>query len=59
MGKGKEILPPIAFQGGVAANAGMKKAFEKALGHEVIIPKHFAVMGALGAAILARMKLSH
>lgn len=57
VGKGKEILPPIAFQGGVAANAGMKKAFEKALGHEVIIPKHFAVMGALGAAILAREEL--
>ena len=57
VGKGKEILPPIAFQGGVAANAGMKKAFEKALGHEVIIPKHFAVMGALGAAILAREEI--
>jgi len=57
VGKGKEILPPIAFQGGVAANAGMKKAFEKALGHEIIIPEHFAVMGALGAAILAREKM--
>jgi len=57
VGKGKEILPPIAFQGGVAANAGMKKAFEKALGHEVIIPEHFAVMGALGAAILSREKM--
>ena len=57
VGKGKEILPPIAFQGGVAANAGMKKAYEKALGHEVIIPEHFAVMGALGAAILSREKM--
>jgi len=57
VGKGKEILPPIAFQGGVAANAGMKKAFEKALGHEVIVPEHFAVMGALGAAILSREKM--
>lgn len=54
VGKGKEILPPIAFQGGVAANAGMKKAFEKSLNHEVVVPKHFAVMGALGAAIIAR-----
>ncbi|HHV34799.1 MAG TPA: 2-hydroxyglutaryl-CoA dehydratase [Syntrophomonadaceae bacterium] len=54
VGKGKEILPPIAFQGGVAANAGMKKAFEKSLNHEVIIPKNFAVMGALGVAIIAR-----
>jgi predicted CoA-substrate-specific enzyme activase len=54
VGKGKEILPPIAFQGGVAANAGIKKAFEDALGQEVIIPKNFAVMGAFGVAILAR-----
>jgi predicted CoA-substrate-specific enzyme activase len=54
VGKGKEINPPTSFQGGVAANAGMKQAFEKFLQHEVIIPKHFAVMGALGAAILAR-----
>jgi predicted CoA-substrate-specific enzyme activase len=54
VGKGKEILPPISFQGGVAANAGMKRAFEKFLEHEVIVPKHFALMGALGAAIIAR-----
>lgn len=54
VGKGKEILPPIAFQGGVAANAGMKRAFEKALQQDVIVPKYFSVMGALGAAILAR-----
>ena len=57
VGKGKEILPPVAFQGGVAANAGIKQAFEQSLGHEVIIPKHFAVMGAFGVAILAREKV--
>lgn len=56
VGKGKEILPPIIFQGGVAANLGMKKAFEKALGSEVHVPKHYNVMGALGAAILAKEK---
>lgn len=54
VGKGKEILPPVVFQGGVAANAGMKWAFEKALGLEVHIPTYFNVMGALGAAMLAR-----
>jgi len=53
VGKGKEILPPIVFQGGVAANAGIKAAFEKALGHEVMVPVHYDVMGAIGAAILA------
>jgi predicted CoA-substrate-specific enzyme activase len=52
--KGKEILAPIVFQGGVAANAGIRAAFSKALGQEIIVPRHFAVMGALGAALLAR-----
>ncbi len=54
VGKGKQILPPVAFQGGVAANEGMKKALEKALGMEVIIPKDYCLMGAIGAAMLAR-----
>ncbi|MDW7674289.1 MAG: acyl-CoA dehydratase activase [Bacillota bacterium] len=57
VGKGKEILAPIAFQGGVAANKGIKKAFEKALGLEVVIPEHFKVMGALGASLLAREEI--
>ncbi|MCG8401729.1 MAG: acyl-CoA dehydratase activase [Firmicutes bacterium] len=54
VGKGKEILGPVVFQGGVAANAGMKWAFEKALGVEVTVPPYYNVMGALGAAMLAR-----
>jgi predicted CoA-substrate-specific enzyme activase len=54
VGKGKEILPPIVFQGGVAANVGIKTAFEKALGQQVLIPKHYNIMGAIGAAQLAR-----
>ncbi|MFZ3170799.1 MAG: acyl-CoA dehydratase activase [Carboxydocellales bacterium] len=54
VGKGKEILSPVVFQGGVAANVGIKAAFEKALGLKVMIPKHYNVMGALGAAILAQ-----
>lgn len=54
IGKGKEILPPIVFQGGVAANAGIKASFERELGHEVYIPTHYGVMGAVGVAILAK-----
>ncbi|MFZ5943451.1 MAG: acyl-CoA dehydratase activase [Bacillota bacterium] len=54
VGKGKEIKPPIIFQGGVAANPGIRIAFEKALNTKVIIPKYFNVMGALGSAILAK-----
>jgi predicted CoA-substrate-specific enzyme activase len=51
---GKEIHKPVMFQGGVAANVGMKKAFEKELGHEVIITDNFDVAGAIGAALLAK-----
>ena len=54
--KGKEILPPVVFQGGVAANVGIKTAFEKALGMPVIIPEYSNIMGAIGAAQLAKEK---
>ncbi len=52
--KGKAILPKVLFQGGVAANKGMKAAFENALGFEIFVPKHYNMMGAIGAAIIAR-----
>jgi len=51
--KGKEILPEILFQGGVAANVGVRDAFERSLEQAVVVPEHFLVMGAIGAAILA------
>ncbi|QNO16214.1 2-hydroxyglutaryl-CoA dehydratase [Alkalicella caledoniensis] len=53
LGKGKDIQGPIMFQGGVAANPGIVKAFEKELNHKILIPEHFDVMGAYGSAILA------
>lgn len=56
VGKGKEILPKVLFQGGVAANRGIHKAFENALQMPVYIPPNHDVMGAVGAAILAREK---
>jgi len=55
--KGKEVLNPIVFQGGVAANVGIKAAFEKALQKEINIPAHYNIMGAIGAGILAREKI--
>lgn len=54
VGKGKEILPKIFFQGGVASNIGIKLAFEKALGYKITIPPNHKVMGAVGAAILSK-----
>ncbi len=54
IGKGKKIMPPIVFQGGVSKNVGVKKAFEDAVGHEVIVDKNGHLMGAFGVAVLAR-----
>ncbi|NLG33022.1 MAG: 2-hydroxyglutaryl-CoA dehydratase, partial [Syntrophomonadaceae bacterium] len=54
VGKGKKIEEPIIFQGGVAANLGLRKAFERVLKHRVLVPEHYDVMGAIGSAILAR-----
>lgn len=54
LGRGKSLLPPFVFQGGVAANVGIRAAFEKEMKHEIIVPKYYNVMGAIGAAILAK-----
>ncbi|NLI12277.1 acyl-CoA dehydratase activase [Pelotomaculum propionicicum] len=58
VGKGKEILPPIVFQGGVAANVGIIASFERALGMSLNIPEYSGVMGAIGAAQLAREEMA-
>lgn len=54
LARGKELAAPILFQGGVAANQGIVQAFEEALGQKVRVPESFDVMGAWGAALLAR-----
>ncbi|MCL5108273.1 MAG: acyl-CoA dehydratase activase [Chloroflexi bacterium] len=53
LGLGKEVLPPIVFQGGVAANRGMVRAFEEELKMPIIVAPHNHIMGAIGAALLA------
>ncbi len=50
---GKDLLPIVAFQGGVATNSGMVKAFEDALNTKVVVPDNHQTMGAIGAALLA------
>ncbi|NVM24665.1 MAG: 2-hydroxyglutaryl-CoA dehydratase [Desulfobacterales bacterium] len=52
--KSQELREPILFQGGVAANVGMRAAFERVLGKRLIVPPHFEVMGAIGSALLAK-----
>jgi len=52
--RGKNIKPPIAFQGGVSENLGMRKAFEEALGEKIIVPPYNTVIGAFGVALLVK-----
>lgn len=53
--KGRELRLPVAFQGGVAANSGMVRAFREVFAlEELFIPPDFALMGALGAALKDR-----
>jgi predicted CoA-substrate-specific enzyme activase len=54
---GKEVLPPVVFQGGVALNRGMVLALEEALGLSVIVPPYPGVTGAIGAAIMVHEEL--
>jgi len=58
VGLGKEVKPPIVFQGGVAFNQGIVKALEKELETEVIVPAHHEVMGAIGAALLIHEEMA-
>lgn len=54
--KGKEIIPPVAFIGGVAANKGIVSAIQDILELEkgsLIIPGFYAWMEAIGTALSA------
>lgn len=50
---GKDIKPPVVFQGGVSANKGICRAFSEALQCDIIVPSYHMVMGAYGAALIA------
>lgn len=53
VGKGKKIVPPVVFQGGVSKNVGVREAFKESLGCDIIVDENGHLMGAFGAAILA------
>ncbi len=54
VGSGKDIRPPAVFQGGVAFNQGIVRALHEELNMDIIVPHDHEVMGAIGAALLAR-----
>jgi predicted CoA-substrate-specific enzyme activase len=55
---GKELLPPVVFQGGVAFNQGIVRALEESLETQVVVPPHHEVMGAIGVALLVHEEMS-
>ena len=54
VGKGKKIIPPIIFQGGVSKNKGVVKYFKEILKEDIIVDENSHLMGAIGIAVLAR-----
>ncbi len=48
------IIPPTAFAGGVAKDAGVRRALERELGQALWVPEEPQIVGALGAALIAR-----
>lgn len=54
LAKGKRLREPVVFQGGVSKNAGVVQAFSEETGFEILVDDHSHLMGAVGAAILAK-----
>ena len=54
----RKVGDKIFFQGGVTNNKAVVAAFEQVLGKKIIIPPHFDVTGAIGAAILAQKSMA-
>ncbi len=55
VGKGKKFYPPLLFLGGVAANAGMHRAFRDVLKlseSDMTVPGRFNTSGAIGVALI-------
>ena len=57
VGKGKKIVSPVVFQGGVSKNIGVVRAFEDLLQCPVTVDENGHLMGAMGSAILAKRSL--
>lgn len=54
--RGRKIGDVIFFQGGTAYNKAVAAAFSIVLNKKIIVPPHNGVIGAVGAALLAREK---
>ncbi len=56
--RGRPIGKCVFFQGGTAYNDAVAAAFSAVCDRDIIVPPHNAVLGAIGAALLARDKLA-
>jgi len=56
--RGRKIGNVIYFQGGTAYNDSVAAAFSIILNKKIIVPPYNGVIGAIGAAILAREKIT-
>ena len=57
--RGRKIGKVIYFQGGTAYNDAVAAAFSTVLNQEVIVPPYNGVIGAIGAALIARDKMTN
>jgi predicted CoA-substrate-specific enzyme activase len=55
--RGRPIGECVFFQGGTAYNDAVAAAFGAITGKQIIVPPHNAVLGAIGAALLAKEKI--
>ena len=54
VGSARDLVPPVSFQGGVAANPAIIRAIRdiyELADDQLVIPEHFGCMGAIGAAL--------
>jgi len=58
LAKGKKLVEPVVFQGAVAKNQAVARAFEEALECPVIIPEYPEFAGAVGIALLTRENMN-
>ena len=58
MGQSVGFRQEVVLAGGVAKNVGMRKALEAEIGLGILVPEEPQIMGALGAAILAKAELA-
>ncbi len=56
--RGRPVGGVVFFQGGTAYNDAVAAAFARVLGKQIVVPPHNGVLGAYGAALLARDRIA-